>query len=82
MYDDARKDPDWIGYITDLKAGRLNDFSGQYVAYRNGKFLTSAATQSGLIKKVREEFANLKLQTFIQRVDELETVAVPTFTTE
>jgi|GEM_PF-3970870 hypothetical protein len=82
MYDESRKDPDWIAYRTDLMNAKLNHLRGQYVAYSGGKLLTSAPTKDELLRKVRAEFADLNPGAFIQKVGIDEVVHMPTFTIE
>ena len=80
MYDDAKKDPNWIAYTTDLASGTLDNLRGQYVAYRGGTLLTSAPTQDQLLIKVRNEFADLAGKgEFIHQVGVDEAVSIPTF---
>ena len=59
MYDAGRKDKNWIAYRTDLGAGKLDNFMGQYVAYHQEKFLTASPTRDDLLQKVRAEFGDL-----------------------
>ena len=83
VMDDARKDPDWIAYRTDLGAGKLDHYRGQFVAYCGGTFLTHAPTQDELLRIVRTEFFNLMDKgKLIQKVGEVEEVPIPTFSIE